>query len=503
MSSCRRSLPIPSISTRNWIQFYWQTECGKAQNTTTMQAWIGSILTTLASFTVKGLCSFTHIRLFRIDCVNIYFTRYIMRKLFISHLLPHCFSHQPPSSSVYINHTHKNMAIHSRQTSSGMSPAIVYGVVGVVAAILVMVTAACLINRQRKIRKRARQRLNNARQWELTNLTPLRRNTPDNSSTRGRYPLPQLPAPRSNPSLYRDRPLPPVPIRTRSRPPNRPSTSTPPVHPRSTRIPPAAEAILLDQGTTSDSSAPDIEPNSPVVNEVYARLRMEHDARFAQLGYTESEAMLASDTGIPSDDGVAVERGRQREAEIMRERVVQQAAQKVGPNRRAKSVAPTPARWIGVGVDDIKEENEGTSTPRRARSRGEPSQAAGARNAHLSPPRRGFMKGAEPQAERTARSKSRARLDEPFQDTNPYVPPDRHHLLGRNIEPPTPTHASASNAPLKPLTYDDVPIEESVDSSRFSQLDLGTSTEDGTYVSTDISDDPWREEVRANQKRWG
>lgn len=431
--------------------------------------------------------------------------QYMSRQLFISHLLPHCFSHPPTPFPVYINHTHKNMAIHSRQTSSGMSPAIVYGVVGAVAAIIVIVGAACLISRQRRIRKRARQRLNNARQWELTNLTPLRRNTPDNSSTRGRYPRPQLSAPGSNPSVYRDRPLPPVPIRTRSRPPNRPSTSTAPAHPRSTHIPPAAEAILLDQGTASDGSALDIEPTGPVVNEAYARLRIERDARFAQLGYSESEAMLASDTGIPSDDGVELERGRQREAEIMRGRVVLKAAQKVAPNARAKSVAPTPARWVGVGVDDIKEDSETTSTPRRARSRGEPSQAAGARNnAHLSPPRRGFTKSPEPfQAERTARSKSRARLTEPFQDSNPYVSAHGQDVPVWEVEPPTPTQASASNAPLKPLTYDDnVPIEESVDSSRFSQLDLGTSTEDGTYVSTDISDDPWREEVRANQKRW-
>lgn len=419
--------------------------------------------------------------------------------------LPLSFSHKhhlfPPKTH------NKNMAILSRQTSGGMSPAIVYSVVGVVAAIVLLALAACLILRQRRIRKRARQRLNNARQWELSNLHPSRGNTADSTSTRSRFPRPQLSAPHSNPSLYRDRPLPPVPIRTRSRPPNRTVTSTPPRHqpPPSTRIPPAAEALLLDQGTTSEGSALDIEPTAPVVNEVYARLRMEQDARYAQLGYSDSDAILASNLGLPSDDGVEVERGRQREGHKMRERVVQKAAEKVTPKGRARSVAPTPtpARWVGVGVEDVREESEGPGTPQRARSRGEPSQAARGHKAHLSPPplRRGIMKSPRAAAKTTALSQ--ARLAEPFPDTNPYLPAhDDNDLPAWTLEPPTPTQASAPQTTPKPRAYDDVPIEESVDSSRFSQLDLGTSTEDGTYVSTDISDDPWREDVRANKRKW-
>lgn len=255
---------------------------------------------------------------------------------------------------------------------------------------------------------------------------------------------------------------------------------------------------------TSEGSALDIEPTAPVVNEVYARLRMEQDARYAQLGYSDSDAILASD--LPSDDGVEVSRGRQREGEKMRERVVQKAAQNVAPKGRARSVAPTPtptpARWVGVGVDDVRKESEGSGAPPRARSRGEPSQAAGGRKAHLSPPppSRGFMKSPRATARTTAHSQ--ARLAEPFPDTNPYVPAHEDDLPAWNLEPPTPTQASASQTTLKPLAYDDIPMEESVDSSRFSQLDLGTSTEDGTYVSTDISDDPWREDVRANKRKW-
>lgn len=380
-----------------------------------------------------------------------------------------------------INHTHKTMAIFSRQASGGMSPAIVYGVVGVVAAILVIVVAACLINRQRKIRKRARQRRNNARQWELTSFAP-RRNTIDTTSIRSRQAGQQ---PNSNRSLYRDRPLPPVPILTRSRPPNPISTSTPPRHPLSTRIPAAAAAILLDQGTTSDGSAMDIEPTHPVVNEAYARQRMEHDARFAQLGYSESEAILASDEGLPSDAGVDAERGRPQDAEKTRERAVQNTAEKAAPRTRQLSV-----------------------TPPRSQSRGDQDQATARHGApHLSPPpRRGITKLPHPMTTETGRSRSLARLTEPFQNTNPYDAPAHHGLPAWTIEPPTPTRAStsASNATSKPSSpppYDDVPFEESVDSSRFSQLDLGTSTEDGTYVSTDISDDPWREEVRTNQRR--
>jgi len=403
-----------------------------------------------------------------------------------------------------INHTHKTMAILSGQASGGMSPAIVYGVVGVVAAILVIVVAACLINRQRKIRKRARQRLNNARQWELTNFAP-RRNTLDNTSISSRQARQQPSAPHSGTSLYRDRPLPPVPIRTRSRPPNRTSTSTPPLHPLSTRIPAAAAAILLDQGTTSDGSAMDIEPAHPVLNEAYARQRMEHHARFAQLGYSESEAILASETGLLSDAGVDAERGRPQDAGKTRERVVQ----KVAPKARQQSASATPARWVGAGVNDVNDASERTSTPTRPRSqsRGEPSQATSRHAApHLSPPpRRGVTNIPHPHTAEPGRSRSRARLTEPFQDTNPYDAPAQHGLPAWTIEPPTPTRtsASASNAtpkPSSPPPYDDVPFEESVDSSRFSQLDLGTSTEDGTYVSTDISDDPWREEVRANQR---
>lgn len=427
-----------------------------------------------------------------------------MRQLFISHFLPHHLSHNPPFSSGAQQPYPHEMALHPRQAPGGMSPAIVYGIVGAVAGLLVLVLAACLINRQRNIRRRARQRLNNARQWELTNLRPLQRNTPDNTSIRSRQ---QLSTPHSNPSLYRDRPLPPVPIRTRSRPPNH----TPSV--ASTRIPPSVAAIL-DQGTTSEGSALDIEPARPVVNETYARLRAQQDARFARLGYSKSEAMLASDTGVPSDEGVEVEveRGRQREVEGTRERVVQNAARKVASTSRAKSAGAgeTPGMRVGGGVES-REESEGPSAPgrerarTRTRSRGELPQTAGGQKAHLSPPRRRFVtRPSEALAHSPARSKSRARLDARFPDTNPYVPALDRDVPAWKLEPPTPTHASASasNATLKPSTYDDVPIEESVDSSRFSQLDLGTSTEDGTYVSTDISDDPWREEVRANQRRW-
>ncbi len=50
--------------------------------------------------------------------------------------------------------------------------------------------------------------------------------------------------------------------------------------------------------------------------------------------------------------------------------------------------------------------------------------------------------------------------------------------------------------------YDDLPNEESLDSSNLSQADLGASSASAdTYVSTAISDDPWREEVRENRRR--
>ncbi|MCJ1367419.1 hypothetical protein MMC16_006552 [Acarospora aff. strigata] len=424
------------------------------------------------------------------------------------------------------------MATFKRQQPNGLSPSIVYGLAGGVGGLILIIVVFYFARRERRKTKRARERLNSAREWELANLTPSQRNSPDNISLRARQARFQQSIDRIDLSSYADRPLPPVPIRTRSRPSNpaltvpshldrprsqtrsqiidRLSASNLQPRPTSTRPPlTAVEAILLDQGaTTSDTSAFDIEPSEPVVNEAYARARMEQDAILARLGYTESEAMLASDIGLPSsDDALDAERELEpdRERQRMRERVVRNAAAKVNITNKAKArgrsvESPATARWAGAaGVgEDIREESDGTGpgTPRRARSRGEPPRSTGTLQVPRPPPAR---QAKSTERERQPATSTLARHRDPVLAS--VSPPTGGHGPTWQVDPPTPPSTSFP-PPARPWTDDDILNEGSVDSSRFSQLDLGTSTEDGTYVSTDISDDPWREEVRANRRRW-
>ncbi|KAI9875242.1 MAG: hypothetical protein M1830_008711 [Pleopsidium flavum] len=236
--------------------------------------------------------------------------------------------------------------------------------------------------------------------------------------------------------------------------------------------------ILLDEGTTSNTSAYDIERRPPPVNEAYALDRRERDRIYAQMGYSESEAMLASDLGVPSDVGAPEKRvppplmsGRElwRVEEGEWEREQERTVRKVAP--RAQLRSPAPKRWVGLSGQDVTE---------RSASRGR-SQSAG-RNTHLTPARALDRDSSDRRGRSRSNTADTARTLMPH---NGFLQADQPQTEPRGVS-----------------THDDLPHEESLDSSNFSQVDLGASSASAdTYVSTEISDDPWREEVLENRRR--
>ncbi len=401
-----------------------------------------------------------------------------------------------------------------RRQPDGVDPSIVYALVGGFVAFLLMIAGTWLFSSYRRNRRRVRQRVNDARQWELRSLTPGRSGTADNGSVQ------------SSRARYPNMPVPPQPTFTGPRP----GQPGPSLHTRShssTRITTTTDIdILLDQGTATDDTTFDFERAPPVVNEAYARTQARQNVIFTQMGMTESQINLASD--LPDDDEAEAEaevaREKERERQRAQARVAKTVADKVAPSARSRSAAPMADRRVAEPTPDTHEQSDSTMTPRLGRRPVPPGQSATRLQVPRPQPRsrsrpEAINSSADTQGPSHSRSRSRSRSrSQPGQtiESPPAPRPSQVHEsvpsmvesdappeIAWSVEPPTPTRPSAAPR-RRSVDDDDLPNEESVDSSRLSQIDLGTSTVDdvdGTYMSTDISDDFFREDVEEIRRR--